>query len=61
MAQGSSGATLPSNSGAAMSFASTASINSGLSGGTVGGINYTDAGSSKENGKDQFKDRFINP
>ena len=51
--------TVPTG-GAAMSFASTASISTGLSSATSGSVNYTDSASSDTSSKES-KRGFINP
>ena len=47
--------------GAAMSFASTASISTGLSSNSSGTVNYTDAASSDTSSQKDKKRGFINP
>ena len=62
MSDSNGAATIPSGSnGAAMSFASSSSINAGVSSGqSIGTINYTDS-RSNGNSIDQSQQRFINP
>tara|TARA_A100001388_G_scaffold269974_1_gene246981 strand:+ start:45 stop:1157 length:1113 start_codon:yes stop_codon:yes gene_type:complete len=62
MSDSNGAATIPSGSnGAAMSFASSSSINAGVSSGqSIGTINYTDS-RSNGNSSDLSQQRFINP